>query len=79
MLTLPTAGEMPQLRAVLLVPVTFAVKVIFCPAVSDPEAGETDTATGISEMTALALLVGYAWLVAVKVTVPADGTGLGAV
>jgi hypothetical protein len=67
--TVPTAGLRDQVTAVLLVPVTEAVKVAEAPPPSVAEAGPTVTPTGIKEMVALAVLVESALLVAVIVTV----------
>ena len=65
----PTAGLSDQVTAVLLVPVTEAVKVAEPPAPSDTEAGPIVTATGVRDTVALAVLVVSAALVAVTVTV----------
>jgi hypothetical protein len=53
----------------LLAPVTEAPKVADSPAPSDAEAGPIDTATGVRDTVALAVLVESAELVAVTVTV----------
>ena len=65
----PTAGLTDQVTAVLLVPVTEAVKVAVPPTPTDAEVGPSVTPTGIKDAIALALLVGSAVLVAVIVTV----------
>ena len=65
---LPTAGVRDQVTAVLLVPVTEAVKVAVAPTPSDTEVGPTVTPTGVKETVALALFVESAMLVAVIVT-----------
>ena len=65
----PTAGLRDQVTAVLLVPVTEAVKVAEAPTPSDTEAGATVTPVGVKDTVALAVLVESAMLVAVIVTV----------
>ena len=65
----PTAGLRDQVTAVLLVPVTEAVKVAEAPMPSDTEAGPTVTPTGVKDTVALALLVVSTMLVAVIVTI----------
>ena len=64
----PTAGLRDHVTAVLLVPVTEAVKVAEAPMPSDTEAGPTVTPTGVKDTVALAVLVESATLVAVIVT-----------
>ncbi len=71
-------GATVQLTAVLLVPVTDAVSVFDCPEVSVAVAGDTATAIGISESTALAVFPVAAWLAAVTVTVWAESITAGA-
>ena len=64
------AGDSDQFTLVLVVPVTDAVNCWDCPPESEIVDGESVTPTaGTSEMTALALLVGSATLVAVNITV----------
>jgi hypothetical protein len=70
---------MDQFTAALLDPVTVGFTVVDCPPVSDAEVGDTEIATGVSAMVALALLVASAALVAVTVTVCAEPTTAGAV
>ena len=65
----PTAGLSDQVTAVLPVPVTEALNVAAAPAPSDAEAGPIDTATGVRDTVAIAVLVVSAALVAVTVTV----------
>ncbi len=65
----PTLGLMDQVTAVLLVPVTEALKVADAPAASDTKPGPTVTPTGCSDTVALAVFVESAALVAVTVTV----------
>ena len=65
----PTAGLRDHVTAVLLVPVTEAVKVAEAPMPSDTEAGPTVTPTGVKDTVALALLVVSTMLVAVIVTI----------
>ena len=65
----PTAGWSDQVTAVLLVPVTEAVKVADLPAPIDAVAGPTVTPTGVSDTVAVALFVESAPLVAVTITV----------
>jgi hypothetical protein len=65
----PTAGTSDQLSAVLLAPVTEAVKLADAPAPSEAEAGPIVTATGVRDTVALAVLVLSAALVAVTVIV----------
>ena len=64
----PTAGTSDQVSAVLLVPVTEALKVVAAPALSDTEAGPRVTAIGVRDTVALAVFVVSAALVAVTVT-----------
>jgi hypothetical protein len=67
---LPTGGLSDQVTAVLLVPLTEAVKVADWPAPSDAEAGPTVTPiVGCSDTVAPAVLVESTTLVAVTVTV----------
>ena len=66
---IPAGGLSDQVTAVLLVPVTEALKVADAPAPSDTEAGPIVTATGVRDTVALAALVVSAALVAVTVTV----------
>jgi hypothetical protein len=79
LVTVPTAGDTVQLTDVLLVPVTLALSVADWPDVSDALDGVNVIATGSSDITALALRLGNAWLVAVTVTVCAEGITVGAV
>ena len=79
MLTVPTAGDTVQFTAVLPVPITVAVSVFDWPDVSDAVAGVSVIDTGTNDITTLAFWVGIAWLVAVTVTVSAEGIGAGAV
>ena len=65
----PAAGLSDQVTAVLLVPVTEALKVADADAPSETEAGPIVTATGVKDTVALAVLVVSAALVAVTVTV----------
>ena len=65
----PAAGLSDQVTAVLLVPVTEALKVADAEAPSETEVGPIVTATGVSDTVALAVLVVSAALVAVTVTV----------
>jgi hypothetical protein len=65
---LPNAGFSDQVTAVLLVPVTEAVKVADFPASSVTEAGPSVTPTGCSDTVAAADAVESATLVAVIVT-----------
>jgi hypothetical protein len=65
----PTAGLSDQVTAVLLVPVTEALKVADAAAPSETEAGPIVTATGVRDTVALAVLLVSAALVAVTVTV----------
>lgn len=73
------AGETVHPTAVLLEPVTVGFKFTDCPSVSVVEDGESEIETGTKEITTLALREVAAWLVAVILTVWADGTGEGAV
>jgi hypothetical protein len=75
----PTLGFIDQVTAVLLVPVTEALKVADAPAPSATEPGPTVTPTGCSETAALAVFVASAELVAITVTVCCEGTLVGAV
>jgi hypothetical protein len=77
--TVPTDGDTDQLTAVLLVPVTLALRVADWPDVSVAIGGVNPIATGTSDTTALALRLETAWLVAVMTTVCADGITAGAV
>jgi hypothetical protein len=63
----------------LLDPLTEAVNVFDWPEVSDADVGDTPIDTGTRDSVTLALWPVDAWLVAVIVTVSADGIGLGAV
>jgi hypothetical protein len=65
----PTAGLSDQVTAVLLFPVTEALKVADAATPSDTDAGPIVTATGVRATVALAVLVESAALVAVTVTV----------
>jgi hypothetical protein len=76
----PTEGDIDQLTAVLLEPVTVAFNVVDCPPVSDAVEGVTDTDTvGTSDIVAVSLLVESATLVAFTVMVCADNMVAGAV
>lgn len=67
---MPTAGDSDQVTPVLVVPVTDAVNWLDCPAESEIVEGDTVIPTvGTRAITALALLVVSATLVAVNVTV----------
>ena len=63
----------------MLEPLTEAANVFDWPEVSDADVGDTAIDTGTRESFTLALVPIDAWLVAVIVTVSADGIGLGAV
>ena len=65
----PAAGLSDQVTAVLLVPVTDALKVADAEAPSETEAGPIVTATGVKDTVAVAVLVESAALVAVTVMV----------
>jgi hypothetical protein len=67
--TVPTAGLRDHVTAVLLVPLTEAVKVTDWPALSDAVAGPTVTATGCNATVAVAVFEESAALVAVTVMV----------
>jgi hypothetical protein len=79
LLTVPTAGDTVQLTAVSLVPLTLALSVADCPDVSEALDGESVIETGTNDITALALRLLTAWLVAVTVTLCAEGIRSGAV
>jgi hypothetical protein len=64
----PTAGMSDQVTAVLLAPVTDALKLADAPAPSDTEAGPIVTEIGVRDTEALAVFVVSAALVAVIVT-----------
>jgi hypothetical protein len=70
---------MDQFTVALVVPVSVALMVVDCPPVNDAVVGETEIATGVSEMLALAVLVVSAALVALTVTVWAEAIVAGAV
>jgi hypothetical protein len=70
---------MDQFTAALLDPVIVAVTVADCPPVSEAVVGDTEIATGVSVMVALALLDASAALVAFTVTVCAEPMTAGAV
>ena len=76
---MPTEGDIDQLTAVLLVPLTLAVIVVDCPPLSEALAGVSVMETGVSEILAVAVLVASAALAAVMVTVCADAIVPGAV
>src|SRR6202167_4837040 len=65
----PAAGLSDQVTAVLLVPVTDALKVADAAAPSETEAAPIVTATGVRDTVALAVLLVSAALVAVTATV----------
>jgi hypothetical protein len=67
--SVPTAGLIVHVTAVLLVPVTDAVNVADLLAASDAEGGPTVTPIGCNDIVALAVFVESATLVAVTVTV----------
>ena len=75
----PTFGFIDQVTAVLLVPVTEALKVADAPAASATEPGPTVTPTGCNDTVALAVFVESAALVAITVTVCCEATLAGAV
>lgn len=79
MVTVPTGGDTVQLTAVLLAPLTVAFSVADCPDVSDAVDGVNEIATGTNDITALALRLEAAWLVAVTVTLCAEEIVPGAV
>jgi len=79
----PMAGDTDHVTLVLLAPLTVALNWAICPDVSEAEDGDsaTDTgpeALGCSTMAALAVLVGSAVLVAIRVTVVCVATDAGA-
>jgi hypothetical protein len=65
----PAAGLSDQVTAVLLVPVTEALKVADAEAANETEAGPIVTATGVKDTVALAVLVESAALVAIIVMI----------
>jgi len=79
----PTAGDTLQLTEVLLLPVTVAAKVAFCPPLIDVVEGVTEMATtgagGTSDIEAVAVFAVLAALAAVTMTVCADAIVAGAV
>jgi len=75
----PVAGMRDHVRPVFEVADTVVVKTRFCPGLNELEAGVIDTATGSSDITALAVLLLSHMLVAVIVTFCAAGIDDGAV
>jgi len=76
--TVPTAGDSDQFTAVLVDPLTVALSVVDFPPVRVAVVGETEIETGTRDNVTLAVLLVAAWLVAVTVTVSADGMTAGA-
>ena len=79
----PMAGDTDHVTPELPVPLTVALNWAICPDASEAEDGETDTeigpaALGCSTTAALAVLVGSAVLVAIRVTVVCVLTDAGA-
>jgi hypothetical protein len=79
LVTVPTEGDRVHFTAVLLLPLTLALKVADCPEVSDADVGVTATDTGTRERFTLALTPVAAWLVAVTMTFSTDEIEEGAV